>query len=429
MNVGHGVAALPVPAGVALGGYADRHGGASGVLDALQVHCVSISAPAGRFVLIVADILCVNEDLAAAVRHQVTDALGSTEGPLLDVWVCATHTHSGPEVSYVPGGGRTPTRWRHSIAGAAVEAAREAIASERPCSGRFHSGVLRDVGSPRGEEGTAAEVTVDVVSCVDEAERLRGVLAIVPVHPTVLPAASTVVSGDLMAAIRQSLRRRLEPAGSPWVVVAIGAAGDISTRRTRRAGTPAECQRLGDAASKQIAALIESPPLTIWATGDSSLASARDSLAMPARHRDLSELEALGRRLEDEHARELRGGASAAARTLETALQGVAVAQADHARRRTSRVPIALSAASLGRLALFGVGGEPFHSYSEDVRDRCAWPSAVLGCANGHMGYLPDEPAYATTGYEALSSPVGPGAAAATVASLIELLPDPTEDS
>ena len=426
MNAGHGVAALPVPAGAALGGYADRQDGASGVLDALQVHCVSISAPAGRFVLIVADILCVNEDLAAAARHQVTDALGPTGAPLLDVWVCATHTHSGPDM---PGGGRTPTRWRHSIAGAAVEAAREAIASERQCSGRFHSGVLRDVGSPRGEEDTAAEVTADVVTCVDEEELLRGVLAIVPVHPTVLPATSTVVSGDLMAAIRQSLRRRLEPAGSPWVVVTIGAAGDISTRRTRRAGTPAECQRLGDAAATQIAELIESPPLTIWAADDTTLGAARDTLAVPARQRDPSELEALRKRLDDEYAEQLRGGATAAARTLETALQGVAVAQADHARRRTSRISVPLSAACLGRLALFGIGGEPFHSYSDDLRDRCALPSAALGCANGHMGYLPDEPAYATTGYEVLSSPVGPDAAAATVASLIELLPDPTEDS
>jgi neutral ceramidase len=425
MNAGHGVAALPVPAGAPMGGYADRRGGASGVLDGLQVHCVSISAPNGRFLLVVADILCVNEDLAAAVRHRVT----GTAGRSCDVWVCASHTHSGPDVRYVPGGGQTPARWRHSIAAAAAEAAREAVTSELPCSGHFHSGALREVGSVRGEEGAVPEVTVDVVSCVDADGLVRGVLAVVPVHPTVLPAASTVVSGDLMAAIRRSLRRRFEPDGSPWVVVAIGAAGDISTRRTRRAGTPAECERLGDEAARQIAPLIESPPMTIWAADGGTCAAARHTAVMPARQRDLRGLEELRRTLEEEYAGELRAGTTAAARTLETALQGVAVAQADEARRGSGSVPVSLSAARLGRLALFGVGGEPFHSYSDDLRSRCADPSVLLGCTNGHMGYLPDEPAYGTTGYEVLSSPLGPDAPTATVASLIELLPDPTEDS
>jgi hypothetical protein len=428
VNVGHGVAALPVPAGTSLGGYADRGAGASGVLDALQVHCVTIAAPDGRFVLVVADILHVNDDLATAVRHQVTDALGSATAPLCDVWVSATHTHSGPDVAYTPGSDKTSDRWRSSIAAAAVEAAHEAVASERPCSGCFHSGALRDVGSARGEQDAVAEVAVDVVTCVDAAGLVRGVLAVVPVHPTVLPATSSLVSGDLMAAIRRSLRRRLEPDGSPWVVVAIGAAGDISTRRTRRAGTPAECERLGEAAAEQIAALIESPPMTIWAAGRGTCGAARRTLPVPARQRDPRELDALRRRLEDEYAGELRGGATAAARTLETALQGVSVAQADEARRRTGSVGVSLSAARLGRLALFGVGGEPFHSYSEVLRQRSAEPSVLLGCTNGQMGYLPDEQAYRAEGYEVLSSPVGPDAAAATVASLIELLPNPTED-
>jgi hypothetical protein len=60
------------------------------------------------------------------------------------------------------------------------------------------------------------------------------------------------------------------------------------------------------------------------------------------------------------------------------------------------------------------------------VRSRCADLAVVLGYANGHVGYLPDEDAYSEAGYEVLSSPFGPAAAATTVAALIDLLPDPT---
>jgi uncharacterized phosphosugar-binding protein len=417
MRVGHGSALLPVADGTAMGGYVDRPGPSTGVLDELQVDCLSIGGPAGRLVLVVAEVVCINEDLAAGVRRRVREALND---PDVDVWACATHTHSGPDVGCVAGGGPTPSEWRRRLGDAAVEAARAAVASERECAGRLHVGELRAVGSPRGHENAEHRVSVDVLSCVDVDGIVEGVLAVVPVHPTVLPAGSTLVSGDLTAAIRNALRPRL---GSPWVVVATGAAGDISTRRTRRAQTPEECRRLGDEAAEQIARLMGTAPTSVWEADGGACSSRRDSVAMPVRRQDPTELKALRRSLQERHGVELRAGATATARTLETVLQGVDVAET-HA--RWGAIDLSLSAARLGRLCLFGIGAEPFHSVRDDVRSRCADPAVVLGYANGHVGYLPDEDAYSEPGYEVLSSPFGPDAAATTVASLIDLLPDPT---
>jgi neutral ceramidase len=418
VRVGHACALLAVPDSTALGGYADRHGGSTGVLEDLQVDCVCLTGGRGRLVLVVAEVVCVNADLAEEVRRRVRDAVSA-----LDVWVCATHTHSGPDVGCVAGGGPTPAHWRRAIADAAVEAARAAVARERERAGRFHSGVLQDVGSPRGRHDGEHEVSVDVVSCVGPDGEVEGVLAVVPVHPTVLPAASTLVSGDLAAAIRTALRRGL---GSPWVVVATGAAGDISTRHTRRAQTADECRRLGAAAAEQIAALMQGPAAPIWERDGGGCAARRRTLAMAARHQDPDKLLRLREALEREHAHELQSGTAATARIVETALQGVEVAQAAEA----STAALELSAARVGRLALFGIGAEPYHSFGSQLRDRCADPSVVLGYANGHVGYLPDAAAYSTdpTGYEVLSSLLPPEAAATTVATLTELLPDPTED-
>jgi neutral ceramidase len=418
VRIGHGWAPLPVPDGTAMGGYADRLSGSTGVLDELRVDCIVFGGEGGRFVLVVAEVVCINDDLAREVRDAVRAALDAEP---VDVWVCATHTHAGPDVHCAPGGAETPLAWRRRIAEAAHVAAIAAVASERECAGRVHHGALHDVGSRRGRDAGDRRVPVDVVTCVGADGAVEGVLAVVPVHPTVLPASSTLVSGDLAGAIRRSLQRRMQQA---WVVVATGAAGDISTRHTRRAQTAEECARLGEAAAEQIAALLRGPAVEVWA-GDGP-AALRRTLTFPARRQDRDELRALRRRLQEEHARELHAGTTATARVVETALQGIDVAQAG---APGATVELALSAARIGRLALFGIGAEPFLSFSTRLRERCA-RSVVLGYANGHVGYLPDAAAYATdpTGYEVLSSPLPPDVAATTVASLIELLPRTTED-
>jgi hypothetical protein len=376
MKVGHGVAALPVPDGTPMAGYAARTGVSSGVLEPLQVDCVTL----GGLPLIVAEVLEIDDALAAAVRERVPGA-----------WVCATHTHAGPE----------PAVLRERIADAAAEAHAAVVAEE--CEAHYHSGWLEGIGSPRNGGGDA-RVRVDAISFSAADGRLAGVLAVVPVHPTVLPASSTLISGDLAGAIREALRRE---SGASWVVVATGAAGDISTRRTRRAQTAEECRRLGKEAARQISSLLRAPAGASWNAGVAAPALRR--LALPARPRDPDELAELRSALERRLVR-------APSRTLETALQGVDVALA---RASAAEVPLVLSAARFGPVSLLGIGGEPFHSLRGRLRD----PAVLLGYANGHAGYLPDAAADDATAYEVLASPFRPGAAATVVAALNDLAP------
>ena len=351
------------------------------MLEPLQVDCVTLAG----LPLVVAEVLEIDEPLAAAVRERVPGA-----------WVCATHTHAGPE----------PAVLREQIAAAA--AAAYAAVGEQDLLAHYRSGWLDGIGSPRNDGGGAARVRVDVLSWTAEDGRLAGVLAIVPVHPTVLPATSTLIGGDLTGAIRSALRDEL---GGPWVVVATGAAGDISTRRTRHAQTAQECRRLGEEAARQLAALLAGPADVSWYAGEAT--PARRRLSLPARDTDPGELDALRAVLAERFAR-------SPDRTLETALQGVDIAAS---RGSPDAVALVLSAARLGPLALFGVGGEPFHS----LREALPGPAVLLGYANGHAGYLPDAAAYDTAGYEVLASPLRADAAASAVAALIDLLPEPTE--
>ncbi|WP_346127107.1 hypothetical protein [Nonomuraea roseola] len=98
MSVGYGSAGLTVPEGMPMGGYLDRQGPSAGTLDPLEVSAVTWSDGERRFALAVADLVCVNDDLAERARR----AAGC------ELWLAATHTHAGPETGCVPGGGPTP---------------------------------------------------------------------------------------------------------------------------------------------------------------------------------------------------------------------------------------------------------------------------------------------------------------------------------
>ncbi|MEV4089983.1 hypothetical protein AB0J43_57920, partial [Nonomuraea fuscirosea] len=108
MRVGHGSADLPVPDGTPMGGYLDRPGPSTGLLDPLSVEAVTWFDGERRFALATADVICVNEDLAHRVR---SESQSSDRSLGCELWLAATHTHSGPETGCVPGGGPTPGPW------------------------------------------------------------------------------------------------------------------------------------------------------------------------------------------------------------------------------------------------------------------------------------------------------------------------------
>jgi hypothetical protein len=66
---------------------------------------------------------------------------------------------------------------------------------------------------------------------------------------------------------------------------------------------------------------------------------------------------------------------------------------------------IPITVLGMGKLAFFGIGGEPFTEYSYIARE--AFPEKFImtsTCANGGEGYLPSQQAFAQGGYEVVSS-------------------------
>lgn len=433
MRVGHGSAELPVPDGTPMGGYIDRPGPSTGLADPLSVSAVTWSDGGSRFALAIADVICVNEDLAGRARR----AAGC------ELWLAASHTHAGPETGCVPGGGPTPEPWLDRITEAVRTAVRRAIEAERPCEGMAYRGELHEVGADRSRPGAPAVVPLDLIAVRDGG--LAGLLVVLPVHPTVLPAANRLVSADLVGAVRASLRRRLGE--DVWVAVATGAAGDISTRHTRRGQDAAELRRLGELVADRCAELLAGPGTPLWQAAPTGIASAGPTGISGAASTGIASAGATGisgaattgiswatRRLTLEPAATtadeaaLLAGYERAAASGDPVATRLARSRLEGLRARTAPpVPtgVDVNVARLGGLALAGLPGEPFLAVAERVADRPGEPTVVLGYVNGYPGYLPTAAAYRRAEYEVLASQVAPGSAeliAETARTLLEEL-------
>ena len=94
--------------GTPLGGYWGRDSGSKGIHDPLTARALYLcsspsdaasaaSAPTATLLLAL-DLIGIHADLARRIRATVVEAVGTQAGAVaLDVMVCCTHTHSGPQ--------------------------------------------------------------------------------------------------------------------------------------------------------------------------------------------------------------------------------------------------------------------------------------------------------------------------------------------
>lgn len=420
MKVGHGLAPLEVPVGTALGGYADRGQLSTGTADPLQVHAITVQDGSLRWALVVVDAICVNTDLASAV-----DIDARAAGVDL-VWTCATHTHSGPETGCRPGGAPTPEPWLNVISVAAAAAIAAAVASEEPARLQHSRTKVPNVASVRRFEDRPIDLPVDVlqVRSASGTDRLIGVLGILPIHPTVLPAASTVASADLHGAVRRALGRAL--GADLWVVMATGAAGDISTRGVRRGRDLSECARLAGLFSVAIQQAIQSiavpaSPTTGARTTSRLLAWRSARVMLRTAHHAREEFSQLRPGMEPDDP------LSRQAYTLRQAIDSVSTMTGT-----SVEIPAWVHVLRMGDLTLVGLPGEPFLDLTQqlaalvtsDDTDRESRAPLLLGYVNGYLGYLPPRSAYEVPSYESVVSPIAPGESERLIAVAAELSAD-----
>jgi hypothetical protein len=386
-----------------MAGYAARSSPANSVHDPLEAHALALGTPTNAFIVVVCDLLAVDERLVEAVRDRV-----QAERPGASVWLSATHTHSGPDIGGPMSEHPPDPRVTNSIIAGVTRAALGAMAKLQPVRASWASGEVRGVATNRDHPETGEDLTLDLL-CLFEADSRKSmlpaaVLGTFPCHPTVLSASNLDISADLSGAFRRQLRAALGP--NTWVALATGAAGDISTRHTRRAQDFAELERLGSVLAEHARSLVSGaqpieilPPAVANQDVSLKLKPPLSGDAVAAAQTSLT-----ARRVEL-----VRTGQTAEARTVETILQGLAHAGQVHGTAEPHLLA-PISVARLGELDLVALPGEPYNRLGVEIRRDTGGQVLLLGYTNGYIGYIPSREAYASLDYEILMSPLAPGA-------------------
>lgn len=255
MRIGFSKTDITPPIGTPLGGYAGfRPCGEAH--DPLYCRAVVLEQAGVRYGLAALDLLCVDKALYLRLADALAE-LGITRERLI---VCAIHSHAAPQ-GVLPGEGElaavncneyenTPSFRAYilRVLQQAQDAFREAAGNLEPFQLRAARAPTPPVGSER-HTGAAPGGSLTVVQCRTDSGRLL-TLCNFPCHPTVLGPDNLRPSADFAAGIEGLL-------GGDMAVFLNGAAGDISTRFTRRESSFAECARMGRIAAEHIRSCIE----------------------------------------------------------------------------------------------------------------------------------------------------------------------------
>ena len=411
---------FPVPSAVPLAGYAARTGPAVGVLDELAIATLLLTHGADRLAIIAADVVGADADLA----DEVAQAAGLARSELA---LCATHTHSGPAgitARLHPADPdlldrRLRTRFV-ATAAAALALARERLEPVELILGSASAG---GVAANRNDPMGPYDDRLTVLAARRPDGSFQAVLAHFACHPTILGAENRLVSADFPGVLRREMAAALAGDGeAPVVLFVNGAAGDVSTRFTRRGQDVAEVERIGKrlttAAGNALAAANPLRGPLRHGSATVRLSPRRDSASRADKAVSEPPVPEPG----------ATDVSPARQRIAVTRAQGEAMLAALTAiSHERAAIPCSLriDAWTLGDLALVAVPAELFVSLGREIEKASPGKTLILGYANGYSGYLADRAAHGSGTYEALASPFGPEAGervAATAARLIARL-------
>jgi neutral ceramidase len=416
VRVGFGTACITPPLPCRLAGFARRQALSRAVASHLWARSLVLDDGGTRVGWVVCDLLEVPKPFVDHVRAAV-EARGCLDGASL--MVSATHTHAGPDVEQVwaEDGRRyeeARAAYRSVLPQLVASSVVSAVTALSEAEVAWGEGEVVGVGAPRREASRAEPQRLSVLT-VSSAARLVGLRMIYACHGTVLGPSNLEVSGDLVGAGVQALETATGAAGRcSW---AQGAAGDISTRWTRRERSPAEVRRLGSVvadAARQAAA--RAKPMA----GEPTLSLQRSVVALPLKGPSGTAASAGAR------SRQTIGASPRddKDRSEEALLEEAAAAvEARRCGLRAEEEEAEVTVLRVGEMRLCLVPGEPFASVERALVAKTG-PQClrVVGYSNGAPGYVFGPEEEAQGGYEVAASPLTGGARAAIVGAALELM-------
>ena len=416
---------------------------AAGIDDPLTARALLLETGGFRLALVVCDLICLPAPDVTRTRAILTERLGL---PPAQVQLAATHTHTAASPTGLLGTRRAEDYMAALPArlASAVELAAQRLRPARMGSAALAvDGVsfcrrfrMRD-GTVRMNPGRRNPDIVGPVSPIDpgltvlyfeDAER-REPLALWANYTLhyVGTDHSNAISADYFGRFARIVEAAL--GGQPLALLTNGASGQINNIDVHAAQQPGGAEQ-----AERVARVVAGHALA-----GAGLARLHEDVALGAAARTIQverrRLTSGDLRLADDLLRAGPGQPDAAllppsfswqrGQPLPAALAPTYAREVQALAALPASLPAEVQALRLGDVAIVGLPGEIFVELGLAIKAASPAPhTAVVGLANGYLGYVPDEPAYEQGGYEtwaARSQAVERGTGEALVATANDL--------
>ena len=391
------------PVGAELAGYEERDHGSEGIANPLYARAMVVSNGKTKVCLVTSDLVGIDWQITKYVRGKVSRL---TDIPEDHIMLTASHTHSGPNASRLSGWSavkrtKRPTEAEkayflnlcESIAGAILAANRKLA----PAKIGVETGHLKGLGCNRRDPNGPFDDRVTVLKVTGENGHVRGILVNYTCHPTVLSASNYLISGDYPSFMQESLTR-VYPGCTPMFLQ--GAAGDVSTRHTRRGSTFEEARRMGELLAGKAIALASAAR----ESDDDRLCAVVQEITLPVRKFPPDDVCQAMLREAQENLKRLResGAPENLVRTAEVTLQGAERAILLKDLLGDQDIVTEMQALRIGPIVVVGVPAELFNEIGKEIKDSTDRATVVIaGYANDYVGYILTPDVYGEQGYEA----------------------------
>jgi len=396
--------------------------------DRLWAEAAVVSDGRETVAIVGIDLIMVPRDVVDSARATIGRRTGI---PGRNVLIAASHTHNGGPIIECFGSARDE-EYRALVAeciadavvAAHVSAVEASIASGsgHEDSVSFNRRFLMTDGTVKTHPGKVnpdivepagpTDPQVGVVALRDGDSRLLGCIVNYACHGTAFGGSE--ISADWVHYLRETVRGG---AGAPsaGVIFLNGACGDV-TQVDNQSPRPAE---FGEQWSRRVGTCVGAEVLKVLARADhlpdARVAAASEELQLPIRDLGESDEELLRRESPD---------FGLGAGVEEVYAREVALVRAMKVASPTA--PAEVQALRIGDAGIAANPAEYFCAFGLDIRSRSPAPlTMVAELANGYVGYVPTEDAFAGGGYEvrtARSSYLAPDAGARVADASVGLL-------
>jgi len=425
-----GVYRVPItpPVGTYMAGFAARTGPAQGIHDDLFARSLVIDGGSGTIALVVCDAVSLPREFTDAVRAQVEARTSIPRGHVL---VCATHTHSGPDLTgdFTPGAldPALGAVWRDASAGCAEAAWR----SRGDATMSVGLGTVHGIGvNRRTASGDPVDPQVGVLATRSSSGNVSAMLLNYTCHPVVLGPDNLLFSADYPGCTQRAVEQIAGPGAT--AVFTNGAEGDVNTGHSADLsgiGAPIpgrtfdRARRLGLMLAGEVLKVLSGPMSPV----DGPVGAIAREVRLALRQVPLAQA-ADAFADADAAARRLESGAAApeavtAARIQRFHAQVNLGAATQFASAATDHLTVELQVLRVGGVALVAIPGELFVELGLEIKRGSPFAQTfVVGLANGSVGYLPTRAACEAGGYEAVATRLVPGAGEAVRDVCLDLL-------